>query len=92
MKFKCLGLTSFTYLSFIADQSGFQDHECARHFVATNIYPMIKQGNLFWDNSILLSDCIVSQANLGVFGDYYSLQIAANLLGRDIFIIPTVKL
>ena len=75
---------------FTADQSGFKDHQEARHSVVTNIYPMIEAGYLFWDNSILLSDWIESQANLGVFGDHYSLQIAANLLGRDILIIPTV--
>ena len=48
---------------------------------------MIDKKILYWDDFKPLSDWIESIMMPGEFGDYYSLQVAADFLGRDITII-----
>ena len=50
---------------------------------------MVEKGTIFWNDDIYMLDWIESQEKEGVFGDIYSLQISANILQRDIIIIPT---
>ena len=53
--------------------------------------PLVENGTIFWNEELLMIDWIEHQMQEGVFGDAYSLQIAANILERDIIIIPTQK-
>ena len=76
----------------LADQSVFIDHLDARHKIVTNIYEMIENGTIFWDDSQPLSDWIESMMKPTTYGDSYALQVAANLLGRDVIIIPSNKM
>ena len=75
----------------LADQSVFIDHTEARRKVVENILPLVENGTIFWNEELLMIDWIEHQMQEGVFGDAYSLQIAANILERDIVIIPTQK-
>ena len=75
----------------LADQSVFVDHLDARHKIVTSIYEMIENGTIFWDDSQPLSDWIEAMMVPQTYGDSYVLQVAANLLGRDIIIIPSNK-
>ena len=68
------------------------DHLDARHKIVTNIYEMIENGIIFWDDSQPLSDWIEAMMLPGNFGDSYALQVAANLIGRDIIIVPSNKM
>ena len=73
----------------LADQTSFKDHLDARHQVVTSVYEMIEKNILYWNDSKPLSDWIESMMIPGTFGDAYSLQIAANILARDIILLPT---
>ena len=73
----------------LADQASFKDHGDARLSICSNIYAMVDDEKIFWGEEKPISQWIDEQLNCGVFGDHYSLQVAANLLGRDIIIIPT---
>ena len=73
----------------LSDQSFFKDHFHARNLIVQNIYEMIEKQILFWDDSEPLSDWIESMMIPGTHGDSYALQVAANLMGRDILIVPS---
>ena len=75
----------------LADQSFLIDHVEARKKTVENILPLVENGTIFWNDEIYISDWIENQMIDGVFGDAYSLQIAANILQRDIIIIPTKR-
>ena len=73
----------------LADQGFFNDHVEARRKIVSNIYGMIETQTLFWDDTEPLSDWIENMMVPSTHGDSYVLQVAANLMGRDILIIPT---
>ena len=67
------------------------DHSDARSQVVQNICEMVEKKTIFWDDSEHLSDWIEKMMLPGTHGDSFSLQVASNLLGRDIIIIPSRK-
>ena len=73
----------------ISDQTHFSSHSEVRNAVVSNIYVMIEKDIIFWDESEFISDWIETMKLEGTFGDHYSLQVIANLLERDIIIIPS---
>ena len=73
----------------IADQSHFSSHTEARSTIVENLIPLVESGSIFWNDNLLMIDWIETQIQDCVFGDAYSLQIAANILQKDIIIIPT---
>ena len=73
----------------ISDQSNYINHAEVRNAVVSNIYRMIDENILFWDESEYVLDWIEKMELEGTFGDHYALQVIANLLERDIIIIPT---
>ena len=76
----------------ISDQcSQFTDHKEVRHQVVSSIYPMVDKNLIFWDESEYLDEWIYRMNLNGTFADHYAIQVAANLLFRDIVIIPTCK-
>ena len=70
----------------------FKDHLDARNLIVSNIYEMIEKEIIFWDDSEgsePLSDWIERMMSPTIHGDSYALQVAANLMGRDILILPS---
>ena len=50
---------------------------------------MIEKNMIFWDDSEYLDEWISRMNMNGTFADHYAIQVVANLLCRDIIIIPT---
>ena len=73
----------------VADQSHFLDHREARRTIVENVLPLVENGSIFWNDDIYMLDWIETQEQETKHGDVYSLQIAANILQRDLIIVPT---
>ena len=53
---------------------------------------MVENGTIFWDGSQHLSDWIEAMMLPKTYCNSYVLQVAANLLGRDVIIMPSNKM
>lgn len=73
----------------ISDQTQYNSHLEVRNYVVSNIYRMIDENMIFLDNSELIIDYIERMELDGTFGDQYALQVIANVMERDILIIPS---